>query len=770
MGTLNQDLTGIKAIEDKINANKVATFAYTETAYQDPLHYADGVMVYDVNNPQNIPVGSPEALRVNETILAKGWRSQASSISRMLMNHFLGRCSYNLNQVNDQLGNLLSTLISHLGNANGIATLDANGRIPFSQLPESAMEFKGTWNAQTNTPQLVNGSGTNGDFYVCNVAGTVNFGAEDITFLVNDRAIYNGSVWSKLSAGDIRSVDGFSPDPATGNVTLKPAFTAESAPADNLVSGSTLPTLFGRIAGWINNFVAHRNNTSNPHSVTKSQVGLGSVANTGDSANTSDGGTTKFTTGGAYKLLTSIAPYFSTATTYHSEDLVTYQNRLWKCTATHTGAWNDTHFAVTSLSEISIGVHQLNKTHIELNKGDVGLGEVVNTGISAKPVQSSNLKFTAGGAYEFFGRKTEAKDWLSIALGWAYGKCYRTVTALTNVNGISAVVYLKGKFFAYGTTSYGIAIWLSSDGYSWSKASYDGAKSPVTIYDLKYDGGYYLASSDDAVWSNDGINWHDAVDNGLSSIYDMSASLSNFVAVGYRSGGGFPVSTSQDTKTWTPATTSDAVPQIVECVVYGNGLWVAGCEYQGAYWSSNGTEWHRGNGMPVESYVSELLYDADEQIFIAGCYSFRGGLSKGLWWSEDGKNWSQSSLGDGLSCRAIVKIMGRYYAVGTQGVYVSDDGKQWTQQTYKGEQPHIPTSLAYANGTWVVIDRYTTNPNAERILAGSSLSLLEEVHLSGDVTLGKVSFARNAWFIGGSQGMLVSDYTALRGKGYVENT
>ena len=50
----------------------------------------------------------------------------------------------------------------------------------------------------------------------------------------------------------------------------------------------------------------HTGDTSNPHSVTASQVGLGSVVNTGDSATPTQGGTTKFTTGGAYTLKTDL--------------------------------------------------------------------------------------------------------------------------------------------------------------------------------------------------------------------------------------------------------------------------------------------------------------------------------------------------------------------------------------------------------------------------------------------------------------------------------
>jgi hypothetical protein len=59
----------------------------------------------------------------------------------------------------------------------GIPQLDSNGKILVSQLPNSVMEYKGTWDAATNTPTLANGTGNQGDVYLCNVAGTVDFGA-----------------------------------------------------------------------------------------------------------------------------------------------------------------------------------------------------------------------------------------------------------------------------------------------------------------------------------------------------------------------------------------------------------------------------------------------------------------------------------------------------------------------------------------------------------------------------------------------------------------
>jgi hypothetical protein len=92
--------------------------------------------------------------------------------------------------------------------ANGVPRLDVNGKILVSQLPNSVMEYKGTWSAATNTPTLVNGTGNQGDVYLCNVAGTVDFGAGAIAFVVGDQVIYSGSIWQRASGatGTVTSV------------------------------------------------------------------------------------------------------------------------------------------------------------------------------------------------------------------------------------------------------------------------------------------------------------------------------------------------------------------------------------------------------------------------------------------------------------------------------------------------------------------------------------------------------------------------------------
>ena len=98
---------------------------------------------------------------------------------------------------------------SEKGANNGYASLDANGKVPTSQLPSSVFEYKGAWNANTNTPTLADGTGNAGDTYRTSVAGTQDLGSGSITFSVGDLVLYDGSVWQKIDSEDaVESVNG----------------------------------------------------------------------------------------------------------------------------------------------------------------------------------------------------------------------------------------------------------------------------------------------------------------------------------------------------------------------------------------------------------------------------------------------------------------------------------------------------------------------------------------------------------------------------------
>jgi len=113
---------------------------------------------------------------------------------------------------------IAKTNISDAGNANGIATLDAGGTVPLSQIPASiqgGVSYQGTWNASTNTPTLVSGVGTKGYYYVVSVAGSTNLNGVT-TWNVGDWAIFNGTAWEKVDNTDaVTSVNGY-----TGTVVL----------------------------------------------------------------------------------------------------------------------------------------------------------------------------------------------------------------------------------------------------------------------------------------------------------------------------------------------------------------------------------------------------------------------------------------------------------------------------------------------------------------------------------------------------------------------
>jgi len=146
-----------------------------------------------------------------------------------------------------------------LGAANGVATLDSGGKVPVSQLPSSVVTYLGTWNAATNTPTLTNGVGDAGDMYICNVAGTVNFGAGPVTFAVGDWVLYGSGTWQKSSGqnGTVTSVAasitgnaiGLTGSPITTAGTLAFAFAGTSGQyvngAGNLTTFPTLITSIG---------------------------------------------------------------------------------------------------------------------------------------------------------------------------------------------------------------------------------------------------------------------------------------------------------------------------------------------------------------------------------------------------------------------------------------------------------------------------------------------------------------------------------------------
>jgi hypothetical protein len=122
-----------------------------------------------------------------------------------------------------------------------------------------ALNFKGTWNASTNSPALVSSVGTKGDYYVVGTAGSTNLNGIS-NWGVGDWATYNGSVWQRVEGGaDLNgvnlSVSGTSTLGATtatgmGIGTTGPlSVLTVLSQASSTVSVRTTDSVFGTVTG-----------------------------------------------------------------------------------------------------------------------------------------------------------------------------------------------------------------------------------------------------------------------------------------------------------------------------------------------------------------------------------------------------------------------------------------------------------------------------------------------------------------------------------------
>lgn len=196
------------------------------------------------------------------------------------------------------------------------------------------------------------------------------------------------------------------PNVTTDNQT--PSFTQATTLA-NIVSKETLSTMLGKISKAIADLISHIGNKSNPHSVTKAQVGLGNVgnfkavstvANQGltdaekSNARTNIGaGTSSFS--GSYNDLSN-KPTLGTAS---EKDVPTTGN----ASTTQVVMGNDTRLSdARKASDVYSWAKA--ETKPSYTKSEVGLGNVDNTADSAKSVKyatSANSASKATGVVDY---------------------------------------------------------------------------------------------------------------------------------------------------------------------------------------------------------------------------------------------------------------------------------------------------------------------------------------------------------------------------------
>ena len=543
-----QDLNTLKTKEQGLTQNKVSRFAYTQNAYDNDT--VTGVSDYVPSRGMNVPLGTAEIMKVNPTIPDKGWRAQASALTRMLMNHFLGRISYNLNKAHDNFLSFLTSLQGSLGTANGIATLDANGRIPYSQLPESAIEYKGTWNADTNSPTLADGTGTLGDMYIVSVAGTQNLGSGAISFEVGDRVLYDGSVWQKLSSGggDVASVNNVLPDPVTKNVEVK----ADDISTNLIeVPDITVVSNLGKV--W-----TQSNKTDNSFFTVYFADGIWVAGSNAGLWWSSDGKT-----------------WTQSNKTDNSFFTVYFADGIWVA-GSNAGLWWSSDGKTWTQSNkpylISSTVYFADGIWVAGSR-DAGLWWSSDGKTWTQSNKTDNSFFTVYFADGIWVAGSNAGLWWS-----SDGKTWTQSNKTDGYFNYHSVYFADGIWVAGSNSSTGL--WWSSDGKTWTQSN----KTNKSFYTVYFADGIWVAGSYSGTglwWSSDGKTWTQSnKTDGYFNYHSVYFADGIWVAGSNSSTG---LWWSSDGKTWTQ---SNKTNKSFYTVYFADGIWVAGSYSGTGLWYS----------------------------------------------------------------------------------------------------------------------------------------------------------------------------------------
>jgi len=278
--------------------------------------------------------------------------------------------------------------------SNGYCGLDSGGKVPLQNLPSTLLKYIGTWNAETNTPNLTATDLTKvSHVYVVSHNGT-QFG---IIWKAGDWLIYgaDGLVDKSDNSDDVVSVNG-----KTGIVIIDKADVGLSNVDDTSDLDKPISTLTQTALNLKANDLAlttHTTNTSNPHGVTKSQVGLSNVVNvnTTTTTNITDSTDKRFVTDVQRTLLNN-----TSGSNTGDETTSTIQSKLGVSSTTTDGYLTKEDFTTfnnkANIEEVTPISHTTNASNPHgVTKTQVGLSNVVNvdTTTTANITDSADKRF-----------------------------------------------------------------------------------------------------------------------------------------------------------------------------------------------------------------------------------------------------------------------------------------------------------------------------------------------------------------------------------------
>jgi len=628
--------TQLTAKLTSLKSNKVVSFAYTQDAY------VTDVVATNENKGNSIPEATEEATATNTRVLTKGERSQSASLARNLINHFFGRSSFNLNKVIDTVQVLVALIQDSLQNGTGIASLGSNGRVPESQIPEDVINYRGAWNASTNTPDLSTVAKEKGDMYLVSVAGTQG----GVKYFAGDQVIYNGSVWEKIASGNVDTVNHKTPG-VDRNVVLY---------GDDVEADLPYPLETKYIQGTCTEkfkiqCIFFRNN-----------MYMASVEGYG--IWWSDDGLT----------------WTQTNQTTNSFRYIIWDdiNDHWFAAGSYCGIWKAWNGKDDWVQVGGTNVGEYNYICSGGSYGDTFVASNSNTGLWYSDDGDGDTWTQATGVtstYRFreiiylsTGKWIACSEahglWASLdAVNWTQ------ITGDTSSLNFNSIKQLNnGRLIASASNG----MWYSSDsGVTWTRSE----TTPSTyFYYIEVDGNFAVVggSTRGLWWTEDGVNWTQGLSRA-NTFYTVSVTTSElqkkWIAGGYNAG----LWVSSDGKNWSQLPGETASMRFDQyCLCATPSITLAGATFYGMWYSTDFETVHQIN-LPFITQFNKFAYAFNKCIGLA---------NRGYYYSEDGVTWKQSP--DRTSnIFYMVASNGTLLVAGSGSVLPtwSEDGVRWTLGT-----------------------------------------------------------------------------------------
>jgi hypothetical protein len=282
-------------------------------------------------------------------------------------------------------GNVVA-LDASIAQPNGIAPLDGAALIPTIHLPPvllGAVVYQGVWDANANTPTITSSVGTQGHYYVVNVAGSTNIDGIS-TWNLGDWIIFNGSVWQRLANGsDVVSVNG-----QTGVVILT---------TTNVAEGTNLYHTDARVRGTVlTGFVAGSGTVLATDTVLEAiqkLAGMAGISTLQDTYNNStDGRIVTDATRESVKLRRGTAA--------DTDAVLSIQNGAGTTTTTIAGNGVITvPTAAANLTRVSINKGIVNIPYAASFTTDCSLGNVFEMTLTGNSIMNLPINAAAGATY-----------------------------------------------------------------------------------------------------------------------------------------------------------------------------------------------------------------------------------------------------------------------------------------------------------------------------------------------------------------------------------